>query len=521
MKLNVRFALLISALLAALIGSILLLNAAHESQTKRSVDTLVREQSRQLDQLLLLTGYPLQQFARDYSLWDDMVTFVSDPKPDWAKVNIDSSIDTFHLAGAWVVNETGELIYGAARAPLPTDGKLPVPPKALMEELRQTRFPHFFQKVGTELLEFQASPIQPSGDTLRTSSAKGWLIAAKLWDDRALQSLAEVTRAQISLEGTDTPKVTASTVGSVEMGRALPGLDHRPIARLRLHFEPEELVNLQAYGHQVLGILILQGLVTIVVTVLGVHFWVVRPFQKITESLSTQDPTPVKQIAESKTELGHIARLVGEHFEAVSALKRSKESLDRALEERVRLGRDLHDGVIQAIYAAGMGLAATRETIRTDPAAAQRKLDEIRNLLNETIREVRGFIVRLELDDLEEKSFRQTIEDIAKRLAAGQAIELTIDVDNELAERLPIDVKTHALESIRDILRSGLLDRHATRFTVTLSLRHNSPTLLISDNGRASAGARPSITSPTGPDGLTSFETFPGGTRATITYSLS
>lgn len=517
MKLNVRFALLISALLAALVGSIVLLNAAHESQTRRSVDTLLREQNRQLDQLLALTGYPLQQFARDYSLWDDMVAFVADPRPEWARVNIDASVDNFHLAGAWVLDHSGKLVYATARAPLPADGKLPIESAQIAAAFQDSRFLHFFLKVGSSLFEFQGSPIQPSSDTLRTSEPKGWLIGAREWDEHVIQSLAEVTRAQLSLEGTETPKIAATKVGAVEMGRALTGLKGEPVARLRLHFEPEELVNLQSYGKQVLAILIFQGLLTLIVTVLGVHFWVVRPFRKISESLATHDPEPARAVAGSSMELRHVGRLVVEHFDAVSELKRSKESLDRALAERVRLGRDLHDSVIQTIFAAGMGLAATRESVRSDPAAAEKRLDEIRATLNETIREVRGYIVRLELEDLEEKSLRETVEEIARRLSAGRRIELTIDVDNELTERLPIDVKTHALETIRDTLRVGLQDRQATRFTVGFGLRDGAPTLAITDDGRRQTGAAPS--SPAG--GQAGFEVFAGGTRTFVSYPIS
>src|SRR5690606_37902209 len=45
-------------------------------------------------------------------------------------------------------------------------------------------------------------------------------------------------------------------------------------------------------------------------------------------------------------------------------------ALNHALEEKVRIGRDLHDGVIQSLYAAGLTLQTVREMLESNPAAA-------------------------------------------------------------------------------------------------------------------------------------------------------
>ena len=45
---------------------------------------------------------------------------------------------------------------------------------------------------------------------------------------------------------------------------------------------------------------------------------------------------------------------------------------------RAELGRDLHDGAIQSIYAAGMGLAKARLLVRTQPEVSEKIIDSTR-----------------------------------------------------------------------------------------------------------------------------------------------
>lgn len=65
------------------------------------------------------------------------------------------------------------------------------------------------------------------------------------------------------------------------------------------------------------------------------------------------------------------------------------------LEERDRFGMDLHDGVIQSIYAAGLGLEHARLHFREDPAKAQERIQQAIDSLNQTIRDIRSYILDL------------------------------------------------------------------------------------------------------------------------------
>ena len=71
------------------------------------------------------------------------------------------------------------------------------------------------------------------------------------------------------------------------------------------------------------------------------------------------------------------------------------------LEERERIGMDLHDGIIQSIYAVGLALDYARMSIQEDPAEALGKIDQAIEGLNRTIRDIRSYIM-----DLRPRQFR-------------------------------------------------------------------------------------------------------------------
>ena len=77
-------------------------------------------------------------------------------------------------------------------------------------------------------------------------------------------------------------------------------------------------------------------------------------------------------------------------------MRQGEQQLRRSIEERERIGRDLHDDIIQSIYAVGLGLEDCRRVVRQSPEQAEPRLAAAIHTLNNTIRSVRGFIAGLE-----------------------------------------------------------------------------------------------------------------------------
>ena len=65
------------------------------------------------------------------------------------------------------------------------------------------------------------------------------------------------------------------------------------------------------------------------------------------------------------------------------------------LEERERIGMDLHDGIIQSIYGVGLALEGTLHSIEEDPADAKNRIQQSIDGLNQAIRDLRSYILDL------------------------------------------------------------------------------------------------------------------------------
>jgi len=65
------------------------------------------------------------------------------------------------------------------------------------------------------------------------------------------------------------------------------------------------------------------------------------------------------------------------------------------LEERERIGMDLHDGIIQAIYGVGLSLESALHSFEDDPQDAKTRVQHSIESLNQAIRDLRGYILDL------------------------------------------------------------------------------------------------------------------------------
>ena len=124
--------------------------------------------------------------------------------------------------------------------------------------------------------------------------------------------------------------------------------------------------------------------------------------------------------------------------------------------ERERFARDLHDDVIQSIYAVGLELQAAGLIFDKDHESAAGKVRSSIQRLNEVIHSIRAYIQRLESAD-RERDLETLLKNIVQqfREQAGKEIEFVLHYDSTpLLERL-IN-KEEWQQEIRQILREAL-----------------------------------------------------------------
>lgn len=150
--------------------------------------------------------------------------------------------------------------------------------------------------------------------------------------------------------------------------------------------------------------------------------------------------------------------------------------------ERQRIAMDLHDGVIQSIYAAALQLEAAVEDVNSDPAGAVAEIERTIDLLNDTIRDIRSYILDLRPprygDDLI-VSLKQMMEEFRANslIATSEDISESLPPLSEEQESAIFHVAQEALNNARKHSR-------ATHLALTLQAVDGLIRLRVRDNGR-------------------------------------
>jgi signal transduction histidine kinase len=204
----------------------------------------------------------------------------------------------------------------------------------------------------------------------------------------------------------------------------------------------------------------------------------------------------LSRLAQTSAEQGTALILERDERRRAEADSQFKQTLlGQARDEKVQLGRDLHDGIIQSLYAAGLTLESARELVHRDPAEAGRRLASTLAALNTVIRDVRDYIHGLAPERLQRASFGRALQVLTEGLGAGREAKFDIQIDDEAAGLLDAGQITDALQIAHEAISNGLRHGRATIITLRLRRGEREVCLLVQDNG---AGFDPAARDPAG-----------------------
>jgi signal transduction histidine kinase len=149
--------------------------------------------------------------------------------------------------------------------------------------------------------------------------------------------------------------------------------------------------------------------------------------------------------------------------------------------ERERISRDLHDGTIQGIYAAGLMLEGVKGVAQKDPASVPERVDAVNALLNRTISDVRGYIYDLRASAADEDLARGLLDIVTEhRMRTGLATDW--DVQGKPQWRVMPERRQHVYQVAREALSNVVRHAGANRARVMLTYGE-SVQLTVADNG--------------------------------------
>lgn len=159
----------------------------------------------------------------------------------------------------------------------------------------------------------------------------------------------------------------------------------------------------------------------------------------------------------------------------------SRDAVERlaVITDLERIARELHDTVIQRLFATGLRLEAAIQL--ASPSVADR-LHEVVTDLNSVVDEIRGTIFGLQRDP-PGLPLAEVVRSLVDDYAAPATLATTVRVGRDVDELIPRDFRHHALTALRECLANVVRHADATEVTVSVTAEHGWLTVEVVDDG--------------------------------------
>jgi len=164
---------------------------------------------------------------------------------------------------------------------------------------------------------------------------------------------------------------------------------------------------------------------------------------------------------------------------------REKEALIRELvEDRARISHDLHDGVLQSIYAIGLGIQTCKLLMQGSPAKAADHLEHVTVQLDRTIQEVRGFLKTnlghavSSCDD-----FDIDLISLARNMAETAGVPCRLMIDPQACASLSPERQREIGPIVREAMSNSLRHGQPRNLAVSMQCENRSIRLIVADDG--------------------------------------
>ncbi|MQB00963.1 MAG: GAF domain-containing protein [Actinobacteria bacterium] len=319
----------------------------------------------------------------------------------------------------------------------------------------------------------------------------GMVLASELELDSLLQRIADLARdvvgaryAAVGVLAEEGPhhlsrfvysgidEATAERIGDLPRGRGVLGVLIEEGRPLRL---PEISEHQRSYGfppahpemHTFLGVpIVVRG----------------RVFGRLYLTEKEEGEEFTKDDERIALTLASQAGIAVENARLVDEAKERRRELD-VLEERERISKELHDGVIQSIYSVGLSLQGSLSLMDRDGETARRRIDGAIAELDNVVRDVRSYIFELRPKAVEEHGLSAAIKELARDIEVNALVGTELDVDEQATLSLDEHAQTDVVQVIREVLSN--IARHAKARNVHLALHMDDVgfELTIEDDG--------------------------------------
>lgn len=239
-------------------------------------------------------------------------------------------------------------------------------------------------------------------------------------------------------------------------------------------------------------VLMASSLVALLLLALGVHRRFLRPVRELSRVITTaRDERGVQAPAAGPAELAALAGDLNAMLRArdeaearlaelAAALEQSGRLLVEAREqERLSLGRQLHDGPIQDMMLTGWAL----DSIAVPPEVTA----EAGRRLQDAVTAARAIEADLRPPRLEDSGLSEAVSELVGRRRADSPFEIQVH-DRLAGVRFPLHTELLVYRSVQQALHNARMHAQATRVSVSLEHRDGFVTATVTDDGGGDDG---------------------------------
>ena len=489
-----RMILLLGITLIAVTVAFYVVQRSLNSQVDLLVRERVSENDRVLRRVLELRADGVSVHADDYTRWDDFVAFARKPDPKWGQLYLTENIGTFGVDIAWVLDDRFQLIYTANPGGDEMLAPLPVPLPNLADALGRSPVRHFYVGTRKGVLEVWTSSIQPSSDLKRTVAPAGYYLAGRLWTGDRVAELSTLLGGTASLLKVNAPPapVDAAETGQISTSLPLEDIGGSPVAVLvhttNFPVAPRVHAALRVVMYLLMGL----SLVLFLGVSLSLTRWVAQPLALITESLRSENPSPLYRLMARHDEFGHLARLVRDFFAQRESLIEARRAAEAAASSKeqflANISHEIRTPMHGIISYSRFGVEEAETAERAELLDYFREISgcgtSLLTLVDELLDLAKYDAGRMQLDRVQ-LSLDEAAKGAASELGAllaERGLVLSIEVEPGLAPVMADRMKVRQL--FRNLMSNAAKFTPAGgRLTITANKAGDAARVTVSDSG--------------------------------------
>ncbi|HTX65923.1 MAG TPA: ATP-binding protein [Opitutaceae bacterium] len=309
--------------------------------------------------------------------------------------------------------------------------------------------------------------------------------APAAWDADYRRTLGAILGATVTLR----PAGAAAAPGARETGplafdQALPG---DPALVVHVTFAPPPTGRLVILHQWMSVAVLLLALLFLLVAVLlslprrGGDGGSAAPFLHS----ARREMRDLEQLARISVERGEaLARESGARHRAEADLELSRTLLGQSRDERVRLGRELHDNICQTLYAVSLTLEGVRGRVAPGaPGSPAERLDQCVAELRRLNHEVRVYLKGLEPETMQRQRLVEALDAMLAAQVRPESVQLVRNIDEEAAALIPPEQAAEVVSLLREAVSNSLKHGRARTLTVHARRGEGCVVFAVHDDG--------------------------------------